>query len=296
MRRGAGFLSAGILLLVSAAGRADIVPVSQARSVQVSASETYVQDGSPGSDQKSDSQAAADFQPFATSLTAPTHFSLGSGTADQASQIGPTLVNANGHVTTLGSSTPTGNAHLQGAGSGTGSTSFSLTFDLTEPTTVNLNALLISDGSNLPDGMNLASMKLTGPMGAIFDLSTTSPISKNTIPFTYADQLGAGRYTVEASALGTAPPPVAPGVSGTENASFEFTLQVPEPSWLCTQLGAMVMLMRRRVTHRGQSNSKPAVRWRAAKPRAAERRAFASRKRTRRTASPTRTDRRPTCT
>src|SRR5438270_854922 len=127
MRWSAGFVWVGVVLLNGAAVRGDLVPVSQARSVQVAATESYTQDGVPGSRIDRDSKAAADFLPFLVSLTADA--GLGSSAGDQTSQIAPLLVTVSGHIMTRGSLSPPQDQHFNGSGSGTGSSSFSLTFD-----------------------------------------------------------------------------------------------------------------------------------------------------------------------
>lgn len=232
------------IVFLSTVARADFAPVSQARSVQVSASETFTQDGVPGSQSQSDSRMATEFSPFTASLVADA--GLGRATADQTSQIAALSISASGSVTASASLSSPQDTHFIGSGTSSGSSSFSFTFDLGSPTAVSLDATLISDGSDPPGGTNLTSFSFVGPAGAIIDFSTTSPLSRNTIPFTYADTLAAGRYTLSASATANAPPPAPDPIqaaSGAESSSFSFTLQVvPEPGMCATLVLALTIV------------------------------------------------------
>jgi len=233
--RGVGVAAAVTVVVIFAArAPAQLLLVDQARSAQVSASETYTQNGVPGNQMQSDSRAANDFAPFSVSLAADA--GLGKSTADQNSQISSLLVSAAGGATATASLSSPQDPTFVGSGTSTGASSFSFTFDLAAPTQVALDAMLVTDGSDAPSGANLASFKFTGPAGAIIDFSTTSPVSRNSIPFTYGDVLAAGRYTLAATATADAPPPAADpnqAASGSEAASFSFTFQVvPEPAWI----------------------------------------------------------------
>ena len=236
------------IALMSTAVRADFAPVSQARSVQVSASETFTQDGMPRGLSRNDTRMAGDFAPFTASLVADA--GLGRATADHMSQISPLIISASGSVTASASLSSPQDTHFIGSGTSSGSSSFSYTFDLSTPTAVSLDAMLISDGSDPPSGTNLTSFSFVGPTGAIIDFSTTSPISRNTIPFTYADTLAAGRYTLAASASANATPPApdpTQAASGAESSSFSLTLQVvPEPGALLIPAVVLTMMIRRR--------------------------------------------------
>ena len=129
------------VLLASVSARAQIVPVTQMRSVQVSKSDSYTYRDpmtgmvTHGSDNPSDSKAAPDFAPFESSLMVG-----GGNAADQTSSITPTMVSAIGHATGNGSSY--GGNYSSNSSSGRGSSSFSLVFDLASTTDIQINGLL----------------------------------------------------------------------------------------------------------------------------------------------------------
>ena len=225
---------AGVLLATFSA-RAQIVPVTQMRSVQVSASDTYTyrnpQTGvvTHGSDNPSDSKVAPDFAPFESSLmvAAP---EFGRASADQTSSTTPTIISAVGHAVASGGYY--GGNYFSGSGGGYGSSSFSLVFDLSSASDVEIDGTLMYRSPT--------SLQLTGPNGFIFNPMPSSS------PFTWTDELPSGRYTIEARASAAVFGDPPNGGVGSDSESFQFTLKVvPEPQ-LCAAMGAIEIAMRRR--------------------------------------------------
>lgn len=115
------------------------MPVSQARSVQASASQTGHFDTTPVDASSYDSKMAAGFAPFdALASAAVTYASAG---ANQKSQIAPLAVSASRGVGAF-SLTPHEMGHGGAVGVATGSSNFSFTFDVAVPTPVSLDAML----------------------------------------------------------------------------------------------------------------------------------------------------------
>jgi hypothetical protein len=141
-----------VLLVASAPALADVVPLSQNRTLCCNA---YAEDAN-GSDSNSDQASAPDFTGFADAVSANIWLdeALASGSANQSSAIGASIFTVTGGCAANGEAYDFDGFAYGDAG---GSTSFSCTFEVTATTTFVLSGWLEAsdDGS--------AQLTLSGP-------------------------------------------------------------------------------------------------------------------------------------
>lgn len=204
------------LALFTAPALADVItPVSQNRSVAGSADAVDATD----SDFGSASESAPDFAPFSegAAYTASVFDALGSGGGTQTSTIGGSSIQA------TGSSFANGEGYsFEGFGGGSGSSIFSVTFDVTSTSSYTLSGYVEAYDNGG------ASMSLLQDATTLFSEGAFG----GPTPINESGTLAPGRYTLNASTSGSAS---AGGfefdyASGAFDLDLSLTPTVPEPT------------------------------------------------------------------
>lgn len=241
--------------------RAELAPVSQDRSIRSTVSGTYV-DGQGTSQPPSPDQLrqAGDFSPFNAAVLSGFGVQMGVvgsdvGSADQSSQIGPTMIVAGGDATATTARFQSDTALLQYNYAAIAGCTFDYIFTVAGATPVMLSGTIHTDTTEDFAENAIVTVSLSSSNGqTIARFASPSVVSapvppQYDAPVAFTGTLAPGRYGILAQA--SASPYLVPGVdSESQHASFQIKLeQVPEPA--ATSFATLALIgavMRRRRT------------------------------------------------
>jgi hypothetical protein len=203
-RKLGAMVAGGLTLAWAASASADAITyLTQSRSVTASTSvEGFARGGtstSPTTDTQNQTQTADGFATFngnaSVSSALGADAPMATGSASQMSMLGSTGFTAEGTVAANSSL-----AEQIGPGTGSGSTSFHITFNVAQAMSYTFSATLNSSVAPAFPGNTSASLSMTGPGG----VNVFAPITTvNITGFTSKGTLAAGQYTVMMDANAT---------------------------------------------------------------------------------------------